>query len=54
MEGFVSEGFDEVLGLSAHNLTASVIFPVGYRAEADATQHYAKVRRTAEDMIVRM
>jgi nitroreductase len=54
MEGFSTEGFDEVLGLKAHNLTASVIFPVGYRAESDATQHYAKVRRTAEDMIVLM
>lgn len=54
MEGFSAEGFDEVLGLTAHNLTASVIFPVGYRAEADATQHYAKVRRTADDMIMRI
>jgi nitroreductase len=54
MEGFSAEGFDEVLGLADHNLTASVIFPVGYRAEADATQHYAKVRRTADDMIVRL
>lgn len=54
MEGFDATGFDETLGLKAHNLTASVIFPVGYRAESDATQHYAKVRRTSEDMIVRM
>lgn len=54
MEGFVAESFNEVLGLSAHNLTATVIFPVGYRAESDATQHYAKVRREASDMIVLM
>lgn len=54
MEGFVATGFDEVLGLGVHDLTTSVIFPVGYRAESDATQHYAKVRRTADDMIVRM
>jgi nitroreductase len=54
MEGFEATGFDEVLGLKAHNLTASVIFPVGYRAESDATQHYAKVRRAVEDMIVLM
>lgn len=54
MEGFSADGFNDTLGLQAHNLTATVIFPVGYRAEADATQHYAKVRRTAEDMIVRM
>lgn len=54
MEGFSAAGFDEVLGLAQHNLTATVILPVGYRAESDATQHYAKVRRSAEDMIVRM
>ena len=54
MEGFSVEAFNEALGLSAHNLTATVIFPVGYRAESDDTQHYAKVRRTAEDMIIRM
>ena len=54
MEGFAAAGFDEVLGLAAHNLTATVIFPVGYRAESDATQHYAKVRREASDMIVLM
>lgn len=54
MEGFSADGFNEGLGLAAHNLTATVIFPVGYRAASDDTQHYAKVRRTAEDMIVRM
>ncbi len=54
MEGFSAEGFDEVLGLKALNLTASVIFPVGYRAESDVTQHYTKVRRTADGMIVLM
>ena len=54
MEGFSSDAFNETLGLAAHNLTATVIFPVGYRAASDDTQHYAKVRRTAEDMIVRM
>lgn len=54
MEGFSAEAFNEALGLNAHNLTASVIFPVGFRAESDETQHYAKVRRDAADMIVRM
>ncbi len=54
MEGFSAAGFDEVLGLAARNLTATVILPVGYRAESDATQRYAKVRRTPEDMIVRI
>ena len=54
MEGFSSDAFNEALGLSAHNLTATVIFPVGFRAASDDTQHYAKVRRSADDMIVRM
>jgi nitroreductase len=54
MEGFSAAGFDEVLGLAAHNLTATVIMPVGYRAASDDTQRYAKVRRTTEDMVVRM
>jgi len=54
MEGFSAEGFNEALGLAAHNLHATVIFPIGYRAETDETQHYSKVRQSAEDMIVRM
>ena len=54
MEGFSVDGFNEVLGLADHNLSATVLFPVGYRAASDDTQHYAKVRRTAEDMIVQM
>lgn len=54
MEGFDIAGFNETLDLAAHNLTATVVFPVGYRALSDATQHYAKVRRTPEDMIVLM
>ena len=54
MEGFDVHAFNETLGLGAHNLTATVIFPVGYRAASDDTQHYAKVRLSSEDMIVRM
>jgi nitroreductase len=53
MEGFSADGFNKILGLTAHNLTATVLLPVGYRADSDATQHYAKVRRTKEDTIVR-
>ena len=54
MEGFDTEAFNEALGLGALNLTATVIFPVGYRAASDDTQHYVKVRRSADEMIVRM
>jgi nitroreductase len=54
MEGFSAEGFDEVLGLAAHNLTATVILPIGYRSAEDATQHYAKVRKSMDAMVVRI
>jgi hypothetical protein len=54
MEGFSAEGFDQVLGLAAHNLTATVILPIGYRSAEDATQHYAKVRKSMDDMVVRI
>ncbi len=54
MEGFSAEGFNEVLGLAAHNLTATVILPIGYRSTEDATQHYAKVRKSLDAMVVRM
>lgn len=54
MEGFNTDAFNEELGLGALNLTATVIFPVGYRAASDDTQHYVKVRRSADEMIVWM
>ncbi len=54
MEGFSAEGFNEVLGLAAHNLTATVILPIGYRSTEDATQHYAKVRKSMDAMVMRM
>jgi nitroreductase len=54
MEGFSAEGFNEVLGLAAHNLTATVILPIGYRSTEDATQHYAKVRKSMDAMVVRI
>ncbi len=44
MEGFEADKFDEILGLKEKGLTASVIAPVGYRAEDDHAQNYAKVR----------
>ncbi len=52
MEGFSAEGFNEVLGLAAHNLTATVILPIGYRSTEDATQHYAKVRKDISDIVI--
>ena len=45
MEGFESDRVDQILGLESKGLTATLIAPVGYRSEADQTQHFAKVRR---------
>ena len=52
MEGFVAEQYNEILGLTAMGLNASVIAPIGYRHEEDATQHYAKVRKSNEDLFI--
>jgi nitroreductase / dihydropteridine reductase len=44
MEGFDAKQFDEILGLTELGLTATVICPVGYRAEGDAYATLPKVR----------
>lgn len=54
MEGFNPTGFNEVLGLGAHNLHATVMLPIGYRSVEDETQNYAKVRQDIADMVVRI
>ena len=48
MEGFVREQVDEILGLRQQGFTTAVIIPIGYRSQADDTQHYKKVRRSEE------
>jgi nitroreductase len=50
MEGFDSLAYDEILGLSAQNLNATLVFAIGYRHEDDAAQYHAKVRQSSEDM----
>ncbi|MEY3198517.1 MAG: hypothetical protein RJA13_475 [Bacteroidota bacterium] len=45
MEGFDPAGYDEILHLTAQNLHASLVCPIGYRSEEDATQHQKKVRK---------
>lgn len=54
MEGFNPAGFNDVLGLAAHNLHATVILPIGYRSAEDDTQHYAKVRKDLKDLVIMM
>lgn len=52
MEGFEAGEYDRILGLTDKGLTATVIAPVGYRSEEDATQHKAKVRVPLETMFL--
>ena len=54
MEGFVAEEYNDLLDLSARNLHAAVVLPVGYRAGDDATQHQVKVRKPIKEMIIRI
>jgi len=48
MEGFDPAAFDEILGLSAKNLKATLLLPIGYRHEEDKNQHLAKVRKSSD------
>lgn len=50
MEGFEPEKYNEILGLNALGLNASLVAAVGYRHEDDATQHYAKVRKSKQEL----
>ena len=50
MEGFLPEKYNEILGLNALGLNASLVAAVGYRHEDDATQHLAKVRKSTEEL----
>ena len=53
MEGFVPTEYNEILGLNELNLDATVVIPVGYRADDDTTQQQKKVRRPLSDMVIR-
>ena len=52
MEGFEPEKVNEILGLNALGLHASLLATVGYRSEADATQHYKKVRKSIDELFI--
>ncbi len=52
MEGFVPAQYNEILGLDKLGLNASIVATVGYRHEEDATQHYAKVRKSNEELFL--
>lgn len=50
IEGFESDKYNEILGLSERGLSAAVVAAVGYRSEDDQTQHAPKYRKTATEL----
>jgi nitroreductase len=52
MEGFIPEQYDEILGLKAQGLTATLVLPVGFRADDDAMKELVKVRKVLGDSII--
>jgi len=54
MEGFDPAQFNEILGLDKLGLNASLVATVGYRHAEDDTQHYAKVRKSNEELFINL
>lgn len=54
MEGFDPAAVNEILGLAEHQLYATAFLALGYRSPEDETQHYAKVRKSMADLVIRM
>ena len=54
MEGFEAEKVNKILGLNELGLNASLIATIGYRHEEDATQHFAKVRKSNEELFINL
>jgi nitroreductase len=54
IEGFEPEKFNEILGLNQLGLNASLVATVGYRHTEDETQHYAKVRKSNEELFINL
>lgn len=50
MEGFEPKLYNEILGLNERNLNAALVCAIGYRHPDDATQHYAKVRKSESNL----
>lgn len=52
MEGFDPKKYNEILGLDALGLTATLVVPVGYRSAEDAYAQLAKVRFSKEKVLL--
>ena len=54
IEGFEPDKVNEILGLQQLGLNASVLATIGYRHKDDATQNYAKVRKSNEELFINL
>ena len=54
MEGFEPEKVNEILSLNEKGLNASLIATIGYRHAEDATQRYAKVRKSEQELFINL
>lgn len=54
IEGFEPEKVNEILGLAALGLNASLLATIGYRHEDDASQHYVKVRKSNKELFINL
>jgi len=54
MEGFDITQFDEILGIKDKNLSTLAMVAVGYRSETDKYQQLKKVRKSKEDLFIRI
>jgi nitroreductase len=52
MEGFIPEQVNNILGLKALGLNATLLATIGYRHVEDDTQHYKKVRKSQEELFI--
>lgn len=54
MEGFQTDEYNKILGLTEKNLNAAVVLPLGYRSDEDGTQHMPKVRKSKEELFTHL
>ncbi|RKR13257.1 nitroreductase [Maribacter vaceletii] len=52
MEGFIPQGYKDVLGLEALNLEPVLVLPIGIRAEDDMFADFKKVRKEVSESVI--
>lgn len=52
MEGFVPEGYDDLLGLNKKGITSVLVMPIGFRADDDVFATFKKVRKDINESII--